>query len=83
MGGVAVRTYNSSRVCRATVDPKCLEQRSSDACVNMLVDEVLASDAAGAAGSGAGRNTAGLAAGAAVAGERALRLLHGTLTTVH
>jgi hypothetical protein len=69
VGGTAVRTYNSTRVCRATVDPQCLQQRSSDACVNMLVDEVLAADAAAAAGSTASRNTAGLAAGAAVAGK--------------
>lgn len=75
MGGVAVSTFNTSRVCRATVDPQCLQQRSSDACVNMLVDEVLAADAAAAAG----RNTAGLAAGAAVAGGGCVMCMHAGL----
>jgi hypothetical protein len=69
VGGVAVRTFNSIRICRATVDAQCLQQRSSDACVNMLVDEMLARDAAAAAGPPAAKNVAGLAAGAAVAGE--------------
>jgi hypothetical protein len=55
--------------CRATVDPSCLAERSSDACVNTLVDELLAQDAAAAAAAGGkGSNTAGIAAGAAVAG---------------
>ncbi|WIA34798.1 hypothetical protein OEZ86_013101 [Tetradesmus obliquus] len=79
MGGVAVSTFNTSRVCRATVDPQCLQQRSSDACVNMLVDEVLAADAAAAAGPAAGRNTAGLAAGAAVAGVVVVGAILGAL----
>lgn len=79
MGGVAVSTFNTSRVCRATVDPQCLQQRSSDACVNMLVDEVLAADAAAAAGPAAGRNTAGLAAGAAVAGGGCVMCMHAGL----
>jgi hypothetical protein len=41
----------------------------------MLVDEVLASDAAAATALPAGRNVAGLAAGAAVAGKVLLCLL--------
>jgi hypothetical protein len=40
-----VRSINSSRVCRATVESTCLEQRSSEVCVNTLVDTILAQDA--------------------------------------
>jgi hypothetical protein len=57
--------------CRATIDDACLQDRSSDVCVNDLVDKLLAADAAAAAVSGAskGSNPTAIAAGAAVAGE--------------
>lgn len=50
VGGISIRNRNTTRICRATVDEQCLLERSSDACVNMLMDKILAQDAAAAAG---------------------------------
>ncbi|KAF8061383.1 roco8 [Scenedesmus sp. PABB004] len=68
MGGYGVRNTNTTRLCRAHVDDACLLRKSSDACVNDLVDAVLAADAqGGGSGGGAGRGgVAAIAAGVAV-----------------
>uniref|UniRef100_A0A383W352 Protein kinase domain-containing protein n=1 Tax=Tetradesmus obliquus TaxID=3088 RepID=A0A383W352_TETOB len=82
VGGIAIRNRNTTRICRSTVDEQCLLERSSDACVNMLMDKMLAQDAAAAAGTAPRSNTAAIAAAAAVAGVVLLAALVATLLLV-
>eukprot|EP00878_Enallax_costatus_P018623 GHUV01019614.1.p1 GENE.GHUV01019614.1~~GHUV01019614.1.p1 ORF type:complete len:911 (+),score=211.03 GHUV01019614.1:148-2880(+) len=79
LGGYAVRNTNTTRLCRYVVDPACLNLKSSDACVNDLIDKVLSGQVGAASGGCSKSKLAGVIAGPVVVGVAVLAALLGLL----